>query len=95
MSYTVQLSEEVLLFLDMLDEKSRRICINNMKKLASPYPGRGSGDKEKLVIRGEEMYRLHIGRSFTAFYVVVETQKVVRVIELLTIEQAHKQYGFK
>ncbi len=69
--YEVLLSDEVLKYLDSLDEKSERICTNNIKKLANPYPGRGSGDKEKLIIDGEEIYRLHIGRTHTAFYIIV------------------------
>jgi len=40
------------------------------------------------------MYRLHIGRTHTAFYVILEDEKEVRVVDLLDIDQAHKRYGF-
>jgi mRNA-degrading endonuclease RelE of RelBE toxin-antitoxin system len=92
--YEVVLSDESRNFLFSLDKKSRNICKKNLKKLFSPYPGRGIGDKEKLVVAGEEVYRLHIGRTYTAFYIVDEIYKIVRVLEILSIEMAHKKYGF-
>lgn len=94
--YRVLIAPAVSDFLKALDDKSRRICAANLKKLADgPYPGRGPGDKERLVVRGEEVFRMHISRSYTAFYVVVEKERVVRVFELLPIDQAHKKYGYK
>jgi len=94
MSYDVVLSEGAVDFLHMLDDKSKSICKKNLQKLSSPYPGRGIGDKEKLIVAGEELYRLHIGRSYTVFYIIDEKNKIVRVLEILTIERAHKKYGF-
>ncbi len=95
MNYEVIISEEAEEFLENLDFKSKRICLKNLRKLENnPYPGRGSGDKEKLIIKGKERYRLHIGRSYTAFYFILEKKKLVRVIEILSIEKAHKKYGY-
>lgn len=89
------LSPDAEEFYSTLDEKSRRIVRENLEKLAeSPYSGRGKGDKEKLVVDGEEMYRLHISRTYTAFYLVVERDDEVRVVDILTIEDAHKRYGY-
>ena len=95
MGYEVIVSKEVKIFLKGLNEKSRTICRNNLLKLSSPYPGRGTGDKEKLVIGGKERYRLHIGRTYTALYLIDEEEKLVRVVEVLSIDAAHKKYGFK
>lgn len=92
--YNVVLSETVTTFLMALDEKSATICKKNLKKLSSPYPGRGVGDKERLVIAGKDRYRLHIGRTYTAFYIIDEKNNLVRVVELLGIDAAHKKYGF-
>ena len=39
-------------------------------------------------------YRLHIARRYTAFYRVYEDEQVVRVLSLMTIEQAHKRYKY-
>jgi len=98
MSYEVLLAEEAREYVGSLDEKSVRIVKENLRKLADdpyPRPGSGSGDKEKLVVDGEELYRLHIGRTHTAFYDVLEADDEVRVIEVVDIDEAHKRYGFE
>lgn len=93
--YSLQVHEQVREFLDQLDEKSTRICKDNIKKLAAePYPGRGKEDKEKIVVDGEEVYRLHVSRSFTAFYLIDDESNEVRVLELLPIDEAHDRYGY-
>jgi len=97
MSYEVLLAEEAREYVAALDEKSTRIVKDNLRKLADdphPRPGSGSGDKEKLVVDGEELYRLHIGRTHTAFYDILEADEEVRVIEISNIDEAHKRYGF-
>jgi len=94
MTYGVVLSDDAINFLGFLDSKSKSICKKNLQKLENPYPGRGIGDKEKLVVAGEEMYKLHIRRSYTAFYIIDEKNKLVRILEVLSIETAHKKYGF-
>ncbi len=94
MPYDVLLSGDAIEFTQLLDSKSKNICKKNLQKLSNPYPGRGIGNKEKLVVAGEELYRLHIGRTFTAFYIINEKEKTVRILEILPIEAAHKKYGF-
>ncbi|MFW6317865.1 MAG: type II toxin-antitoxin system RelE family toxin [Halorubrum sp.] len=94
--YEVLLGDEAREFLDVADEKTRRICTENLEYLAeNPYPGRGRGDKEKLPIDGRrDRYRIHISRSYTAIYTVLEDQNEVRVLEIVPIDEAHKRYGF-
>lgn len=92
--YTLLVEEAALAFINGLDEKSERICKDNLKKLATdPYPGSGKGDKERLVVDGEEVHRLHIGRTYTAFYDIEESDEVVRVLEVLPIDEVHDRYG--
>lgn len=91
----IVISEQVKSFLNSLPEKTKQVCINNLKKLANPFPGEDSGDKEKLILDGEIFYRMHINRPFTAFYIIDTKKQMVRVIELLTIEKAHKKYRYK
>ncbi|USZ67187.1 type II toxin-antitoxin system RelE/ParE family toxin [Halorussus salilacus] len=94
MSYEVLLSEEAEGFFTDLDEKSQRICAETLGHLEeNPYPDRGQGDKKKLKAQDEEIYRIHVGRTYTAFYVVLEDEGEVRVTDLMTIEEAHKEYG--
>jgi mRNA-degrading endonuclease RelE of RelBE toxin-antitoxin system len=82
-------------FLNALPEKSQRIITEKLAVLKTdPYPGSG-GDKERLNTDGMEVFRLHIGRSFTALYIVhTDTDRDwVEITHLMTIEQAHKRYG--
>ena len=95
MSYEIAVQRKSADFLNSLDDKSRRIVRARLATLIDdPYPGKG-GDRELIKSpkgkRDEKVYRLHIGRSFTAFYQIKE--KTVFVTEIMTIEQAHKKYG--
>lgn len=97
MSYDVLLADAPREYVAALDEKSTRIVKQNLRKLADdpyPRPGSGSGDKERVVVDGQELYRLHVGRTHTAFYTVLEEETEVRVVELLGIDEAHDRYGF-
>ncbi len=94
--YEVLLGDDAREFLDVADEKTTRICTENLGYLAeNPYPGRGQGDKEKLPIDGRhDRYRMHISRTYTAIYTVIEDENEVRVLEIVPIDEAHKRYGF-
>jgi len=94
--YVVLLSETVAEFLDAADEKTERICKEKLWFLSeNPYPSGSRGDKEKLSIDGQrDRYRLHISRTWTAFYTIIEDDKEVRVLEIVSIDEAHKRYGF-
>ena len=97
MSYSVLLADQPREYIAAADEKSERIITDNLRKLEDdphPRPGSGSGDKEKLVVDGTEMYRLHISRTHTAFYTILEDDSQVRVVEILPIDEAHDRYGF-
>lgn len=96
MRFEIAIQRKSAEFLNGLDDKSRRIVRTRLSVLGDdPFPGKG-GDKELIKSprgrSGEKVYRLHIGRSFTAFYRI--NGKTVYVTEVLTIEQAHKKYGF-
>ncbi len=38
-------------------------------------------------------YKVLIARSFTAFYRIYDKAKEARVLKVMTIEGAHKEYG--
>ncbi|WP_340101775.1 type II toxin-antitoxin system RelE family toxin [Salinibaculum salinum] len=94
--YDVLLGDDARAFLEAADEKTTRVCKEKLGYLATnPYPGRGRGDKEKLPIDGRrDRYRMHISRTYTAFYTIVEDESEVRVLEILPIDEAHDRYGF-
>ena len=95
MSYSILLAEEAREYVTALDDKSERIVKENLRKLEDdpyPRPDSTSGDKEKITVDGEEIYRLHIGRTHTAFYDVLETADEVRIIDITDIDDAHKRY---
>jgi mRNA-degrading endonuclease RelE of RelBE toxin-antitoxin system len=95
MSYNVLIAADAREYISVLDEKSTRIVKENLRKLSDdpyPRPESGSGDREKVVVDGEEIYRLHIGRTHTAFYDVLEAENEVRIVELMDIDEAHKRY---
>lgn len=97
MTYSILLSDDAREYIAALDEKSTRIVKENLRKLENdpyPRPDSGHGDKEKLVVEGEEMYRLHIGRTHTAFYVIREDLEQVRIVDIMTIDEAHERYGY-
>jgi mRNA interferase RelE/StbE len=74
--------------------KSQRIIMDKLKSLREdPFPGSG-GDRERLHVKGrEDIFRLHIGHSFTAFYRIHEPKKEVHILAVMSTEQAHKRYG--
>jgi mRNA-degrading endonuclease RelE of RelBE toxin-antitoxin system len=92
-AYQLLIKKRALEFLNALPEKSRSIVIDKCKTLADdPFPGHG--DKELIRRKGhKDLYRLHISRSFTAFYKIYKEEKVVRIMDILSIEEAHKRYG--
>ena len=96
MGLRVLLGDQPREFLSNADEKTARIVRDNLKQLADgpyPRPGAGDADREKPPVDGREMYRLHIGRTYTAFYTIHEPENEVRVREILPIDEAHKRYG--
>ena len=95
MTYNVFVTYEIKEFFRYLDSKTSRIIKQNLKKLEqNPYPGKGMGDKERLPIHGKQRYRMHIGRTWTVFYSIIEEKKQVRISEIIPIDDAHKKYGF-
>jgi mRNA-degrading endonuclease RelE of RelBE toxin-antitoxin system len=92
-AYQLVIRKKALEFVNVLPQKSQRIVIKKGKTLADdPFPGQG--DKEIIQRKGHEgIYRLHISRFYTAFYRINRDEKVVKILDITTIKQAHKIYG--
>jgi mRNA-degrading endonuclease RelE of RelBE toxin-antitoxin system len=96
MAYEVVIDEDAMEYHLSLDEKDQRIVKRNLLELEDdphPRPGAGRGDREKIVYQGEQLYRLHISRTYTAIYDIIESKSRVEVLDLLPIDDAHKRYG--
>lgn len=92
MSRKVVIDRMALLDLSELQEKSQRLIKEKCHALSEdPFPGQ-CGDKELLHLEFK-LYRLHVGRSFTVFYQICEEEeKLVKILEIVTIDNAHKLY---
>ncbi|MDD1723817.1 MAG: type II toxin-antitoxin system RelE/ParE family toxin [Methanospirillum sp.] len=79
-------------YLQKLPIKTRRIIVGKIQELSvNPYPG---SNKEKLeCYNSPVVYRLHISRSYTVFYLIDEEKEVVKIEKIETIEKAHKTYS--
>ena len=79
-------------FLKGLPPKTRRIVVEKIQDLArDPFPG---GNKEKLEYpHPPAVYRLHISRSFTVFYIIEHEENTVKIEKIMTIERGHKEYS--
>jgi mRNA interferase RelE/StbE len=87
----IKLSQKAVEFYQSLPDKNRRIVKEHLQRLEN-YPDI-RGDVEQLETpEGKVYYRMHIGRSYTAFYHVREKEGLVCVNVITTIEQAHKRY---
>lgn len=93
MTFVVLFRQSAADFFNTLPEKSQHIAREHLAILKTdPYPGR-TGDKERLKTKDMEVYRLHIGRSFTALYLIHTDMGMVEITHLMSTEQAHIRYG--
>lgn len=90
--YSVLINRDALKYIDALTEKSKRLIKRKLETLKDdPYPGRD--DKKKLQFPDYDLFRMHVSRSYTIFYRIYEEEKTVKVLDIMTIEEAHKRYG--
>jgi mRNA-degrading endonuclease RelE of RelBE toxin-antitoxin system len=90
--FTIFIERRAREYVKRLPPKTRRIIVEKILELKEdPFPG---GNKEKLEYpRPPAVYRLHIGRSFTVFYIIEHEESVVKIEKVMTIEKAHKEYS--
>lgn len=85
----IQIERGVIKTLAKYPEKIRVNIFSKIRKLEDPY---NIPDVECLH-SGMQVYRMHIGRTYTVIFRIDKESKVVRVMDLMTIEKAHKRYG--
>jgi mRNA interferase RelE/StbE len=69
-------------------ENHRETIFNHIRKLEDPYRAPGV----ECLFATQQMYRMHIGRSYTLIFKILKEKDTVLVLDLMTIEQAHKRY---
>jgi len=90
--YHVLINRDAQKYVNSLTEKSKRIVKKKLETLKdNPHPGRA--DKKKLQLPDYDLFRMHISRSYTIFYRIYEVEMTVKVLDIMTIEEAHKRYG--
>jgi len=90
--YSVLINRDAQKYVDSLTEKSRRLVKKKLEMLKdNPHPGRA--DKKKLQLQNYDLFWMHVSRSYTIFYRIYEVEKTVKILDIMTIEEAHKMYG--
>jgi len=85
----VQIEKRVIKTLEKFPMDIREHIFNHFYKLEDPH---NAPDVECLHQK-TQVYRMHIGRSYTIIFKIHKESKTVNVLDLMTIEQAHKRYG--
>lgn len=90
--FTIVIEKKAEKFLNNLPQKVRRIVVEKILELKEdPFPG---GNKEKLEYHHPPaVYRLHVSRSFTVFYIIETDEHLIKIEKIRTIERAHKEYS--
>jgi len=81
----VEIDRDAILYLNNLPEKDRRIIKRYILTLENPRSAKGV----ELLANGH--CRMHVGRTHTISFDVLPGQ-IVRILEIRSIEQAHKRY---
>lgn len=81
----VVIEQKTLEYVNSLQPKDRRIVKEHLLKLEDP---RTAPDVE-LFDNGH--CRMHVAHSYTVFF-DVDPQGIVKILEVMTIEEAHKRY---
>lgn len=90
--FSIVIEKKAEKFLKKLPQKARRIIVDKILELRDdPFPG---GNKEKLEYdHPPVVYRLHVSRSFTVFYIIENDEHLIKIVKITTIEHAHKEYS--
>ena len=90
--FNILIEKQAEKFLKKLPLKSRRIIVEKILELKNnPFPGE---NKEKLFCSTPpDIYRLHISRSYTVFYIIDIYNNIVKIEKIMTIDGAHKDYS--
>lgn len=84
----LEITERAKKFLAGLHEKDRRIVGEHIDRLADHPQAHGDIKRLNTV---KERYRMHVSYRYTIFF--YPKDRVLIIDEIMTTEQAHKEYG--
>jgi len=87
----IQCHRKVKEYYHTLPIKSKRIVREHIERLTH-YPDIDADIECIRQSTHSQLWRMHIARTFTMFYTIDTLEGVLRVTDLMTIEQAHKKY---
>ncbi len=88
--YRVEIHQKATEFLKHLPEKLQGTTRDTLRALREDPRPRGS---ELLTLPDNyRVYRIHVARVLTVFYQVYDDEHLARILKIMTIEQAHKEY---
>jgi mRNA-degrading endonuclease RelE of RelBE toxin-antitoxin system len=92
--WKVLIDKDALKYIESLGKQRSENIKESLKQSLreSPFPGQGPGDKKEVKGTSKSAFRIRI-RDYRASYVIEESNKVVKVTEVMTAEAAHKKYG--
>ena len=87
--FRVEIHQKAKQFLENLPDKIRNHTIGTLKGFReNPHPR----DSELLTLPDEyQVYRIHIARVLTVFYQVHDEEHLVRILKIMTLEQAQRR----
>jgi mRNA-degrading endonuclease RelE of RelBE toxin-antitoxin system len=85
----VLIERGVIKALKKYPDTHRKKIFDHIRRLEDPY----TAPDVECLFPAEQMYRMHIGRSYTILFRILKEKDTVLVLDLMTIEQAHKRYG--
>lgn len=85
----VRIEKRVIRTLNKYPERSREQIFKDIRKLENPY----SAPEVECLHKPTQVYRMHVGRTYTIIFKIHKPQNIVQVLEVDTIERAHKRYG--
>jgi mRNA-degrading endonuclease RelE of RelBE toxin-antitoxin system len=81
----LQLERGVTKTLEKYPEKIREQIFDHIRKLEDPY----SAPDVECLHPEVQVYRMHIWETYTVIFRIFEESDLVRVLDLMTIEEAH------
>ncbi|HJJ32701.1 MAG TPA: plasmid stabilization protein [Methanocorpusculum sp.] len=95
MTYNIRFTDKACDFLRAIPEKHKPAVLRKIRQCLGEYLKINTHQCNKKLLKGSspERYRLHIGMTYTLFYLIDEDSQMVIVTNAMGINQAHNRYN--